>query len=324
MPNVYITSQIPKIGVDLLRQKGFAVEINNLGKNLTKDQLKNVFYRYDAVLIMMTDKIDIDILKSASANLKVIANYAVGYDNIDVLEAKRRNIIVTNTPGAASESVAEHTFMLIFAASKKLIEADKFVRLGKYQRWDPMAFLSSQIWGKTIGIVGLGKIGTYVGQIAYGGLRMKILYYDIARLEDFELLTEAHFVSLDELLRQSDIVTIHAPLTDKTHHLIGRERFKMMKNTAILINTARGPIVDEAALIFALKEKEIAAAGLDVFEFEPQISEELIGLPNVVLTPHIASATVETRETMSKIAAENIIAVFEGKEPPGLIKVARS
>ncbi|OGD87742.1 hypothetical protein A3D81_01615 [Candidatus Curtissbacteria bacterium RIFCSPHIGHO2_02_FULL_40_17] len=320
MPSVYITSQIPQIGINLLKQKGFTVETNNSGKYLTKDQLKNVFYRYNAVLIMMTDKIDMDILKSASSNLKVIANYAVGYDNIDVLDAKRKGIIVTNTPGVASESVAEHTFLLIFAASKKLIEADKFVRLGKYQKWDPMSFLSSQIWGKTIGIIGLGKIGVFVGQIAYSGLRMKILYYDIARAEDFELLTEAKFTSLDQLLKEADIITIHCPLTEKTRHLIGNEQFDLMKKSAILINTARGPIIDENALIEALKNGKIAAAGLDVFEFEPQISEELLKLPNVVLTPHIASATVETREAMSRIAAENIIAVFEGKEPYGLVK----
>ena len=321
MPSVYITSQIPQIGINLLKQKGFTVETNNSGKYLTKDQLKNVFYRYNAVLIMMTDKIDMDILKSASSNLKVIANYAVGYDNIDVLDAKRKGIIVTNTPGVASESVAEHTFLLIFAASKKLIEADKFVRLGKYQKWDPMSFLSSQIWGKTIGIIGLGKIGIFVGQIAYSGLRMKILYYDIARAEDFELLTEAKFTSLDQLLKEADIITIHCPLTEKTRHLIGNEQFDLMKKSAILINTARGPIIDENALIEALKNGKIAAAGLDVFEFEPQISEDLIRLPNVVLTPHIASATIETRGAMSRIAAENIIAVFEGKTPFGLIKV---
>ena len=321
MPSVYITSQIPQIGINLLKQKGFTVETNNSGKYLTKDQLKNVFYRYNAVLIMMTDKIDMDILKSASSNLKVIANYAVGYDNIDVLDAKRKGIIVTNTPGVASESVAEHTFLLIFAASKKLIEADKFVRLGKYQKWDPMSFLSSQIWGKTIGIIGLGKIGVFVGQIAYSGLRMKILYYDIARAEDFELLTEAKFTSLDQLLKEADIITIHCPLTEKTRHLIGNEQFDLMKKSAILINTARGPIIDENALIEALKNGKIAAAGLDVFEFEPQISEDLIRLPNVVLTPHIASATIETRGAMSRIAAENIIAVFEGKTPFGLIKV---
>src|SRR3990167_9015138 len=201
MPKVYITSSIPQIGINLLRQKSFSVEINTSANNLTKDQLKEVFSKYDAVLTLMTDKIDSDVLKAASPNLKIIANYAVGFDNIDVLEAKRRNIIVTNTPGVASESVAEHTFLLIFACAKKLIEADKFVRLGKHQRWNPMAFLSNQIWGKTIGIVGLGKIGTFVAQIAFGGLRMKILYFDVSRSEDFELLTEAKYCSVDELLK---------------------------------------------------------------------------------------------------------------------------
>ena len=320
MPKVYITSSIPQIGINLLRQKSFSVEINTSANNLTKDQLKEVFSKYDAVLTLMTDKIDSDVLKAASPNLKIIANYAVGFDNIDVLEAKRRNIIVTNTPGVASESVAEHTFLLIFACAKKLIEADKFVRLDKYQRWDPMAFLSSQIWGKTIGIIGLGKIGIFVGQIAYGGLRMKILYCDIARAEDFELLTAATFVDLNTLLKNADIITLHCPLTEKTRHLIGKEEFNIMKKNAVLINTARGPLVDEEALIFALKSNQIVAAGLDVFEFEPQISEDLIRLPNVVLTPHIASATYETREAMSKIAAENIIAVFEEREPLGIIK----
>lgn len=229
--------------------------------------------------------------------------------------------MVTNTPGVASESVAEFTFMLIFACAKKLIEADKFVRLGKYQQWDPMAFLSLQIWGKTIGIIGLGKIGTYVGQIAYGGLRMKILYYDVMRSEDFEILTEAQFVTIDQLLAEADIITIHCPLTPKTHHLIGKAQFEMMKSSVIFVNTARGSIVEESALVDALKNNKIAVAGLDVFEFEPQISDGLMRLPNVVLTPHIASATVETREAMSKIAAENIIAVFEGREPVGLVRV---
>lgn len=320
MPTVYITSPIPQVGINLLRQKGIRVEINNTGKSLTHDQLKEVFGRVDAVLILMTDKIDVEIIRAASPKLKIIANYAVGYDNIDVLEAKRRGIVVTNTPGVASESVAEHTFMLIFACAKKLLEADKFVRLGKYQRWDPMVFLSSQIWGKTIGIIGLGKIGTFVGQIAYGGLRMKILYFDITRSEDFEILTEARFVPVDQLLREADIITIHCPLTEKTRHLIGKAEFELMKRSAILVNTARGAIIEENALIDALKNKTIAAAGLDVFEFEPQISEELVRLPNAVLTPHIASATIETREAMSRICAENIITVFEGKEPYGLIR----
>jgi len=322
MPKVYITGRIPNIGVNLLKSNGFSVEQNTSSSNLTKDQLKDIFSKFDGVLTLMTDKVDRDVIKSSSKNLKVIANYAVGFDNIDVLEAKRHNIVVTNTPGVASESVAEHTFTLILACAKKIIEADKYVRLGRYQGWDPMAFISPQIWGKTIGIVGLGKIGTFVAQIAHGGFRMNILYYDPSRSEDFELLTEAKYCDLETLLANSDIVTLHCPLNDKTRHLIGKRELKKMKNSAILINTSRGPVIDEDALIWALKSGEIAACGLDVFEHEPNIAQELLVLNNVILTPHSASATKETRESMSRIAAENIIAVFEGKEPFGLVKAS--
>ena len=321
MPSVYITSVIPKECTETLQSKGFDVQVNQQNRDLTKKELMDVFSKYDAVITLMTNKIDRDVLSAASKKLKIIANYAVGYDNIDMSFAVRKNITVCNTPGAASESVAEHTFLLIFACAKKVIEADKFVRLGKYQRWDPMAFLSNQIWGKTIGIVGLGKIGTFVAQIAFGGLRMKILYFDILQSEDFELLTEARYCSVDELLKEADIVTLHVPLTEKTHHLISKKELKMMKNTAILINTARGPIVNQEDLIWALKNKEIASAGLDVFEHEPEIPHELTLLDNVVLTPHIASATVETRISMAKISAQNIIDVFEGKEPFGSVKL---
>lgn len=320
MPSVYITSVIPKESAEMLRNKGFDVQINQLGRDLNKKELMDVFSKYNAVITLMTDKIDRDILLAASKKLRVIANYAVGFDNIDLDFASKKNIAVCNTPGVASESVAEHTFLLIFACTKRIIEADKFVRLGKYQRWDPMAFLSNQIWGKTIGIIGLGKIGTFVAQIAFGGLRMKILYFDVLQSEDFELLTEARLCSVDELLKESDIVTLHVPLNPKTHHLISKTQFKMMKNTAILINTARGPIVNQDDLIWALKNKEIASAGLDVFEHEPDIPHELTTLDNVVLTPHIASATVETRLSMAKITAQNIIDVFEGKEPFGIVK----
>src|SRR3989344_5948776 len=320
MPSIYITSVIPKECTEMLQSKGFDIQINLLGRNLTKKELTDVFSKYDAVITLMTDRIDRDILLAASKKFKVIANYAVGFDNIDLDFASKKNIAVCNTPGVASESVAEHTFLLIFACTKRIIEADKFVRLGKYQRWDPMAFLSNQIWGKTIGIVGLGKIGTFVAQIAFGGLRMKILYFDVSRSEDFELLTEARFISVDELLKEADVVTLHVPITEKTHHLISKKELKIMKNTAILINTARGPIVNQEDLIWALKNKEIASAGLDVFEHEPDIAHDLTILDNVVLTPHIASATVETRLSMAKITAENIISVFEGKELFGLVK----
>ena len=321
MPSVYITSTIPKQCTEMLQSKGFDVQVNQQNRDLTKKELRDVFSKYDAAICLMTDKIDRDVLSAASKKLKVIANYAVGFDNIDLSFAARKNIKICNTPGVASESVAEHTFLLIFACAKKVIEAAKFVRLGKYQRWDPMAFLSDQIWGKTIGIVGVGKIGTFVAQIAYGGLRMKILYFDSSRSEDFELLTEANYCSINNLLKESDIVTLHMPLTPKTHHLISKKELKIMKNTAILINTARGPIVNQEDLIWALKNNEIAAAGLDVFEQEFDVPHELTILDNVVLTPHIASATAETRLSMAKITAENVIAVFEEKEPFGLVKV---
>ena len=304
----------------LLRANNFQVDVNKSDSELARKALKDAVSKFDGIITLVTNKIDSEVIDSAGKRLKIISNYGVGYDNIDISAAKKRGIVVTNTPGAASESVAEHTFMLILACAKQVVEADKFVRLGKYKRWDPYAFVSPQVWGKTIGIIGLGKIGTFVGNIAYEGFKMNALYHDIERSEDFELLCEAKFSDLNTLLSAADFITIHCPLNDKTRHLIGKEQFKLMKKTAILVNTGRGPIVDEEALIWALSENKIAGAGLDVFEHEPEISEALRLLPNVILTPHSASATLETRIAMSKIAAQNIIDVFSGKEPFGLVK----
>lgn len=320
MPAVFVTSKIPEEGLTLLRQKGFTVEVNS-EEELSQDKLIAAFLRYDAIVTLITDKVDANVISKSGTNLKIIANYGVGFDNIDIATAKQKGIVVANTPGVASESVAEHTFALIFACAKQLIEADKFVRLGKYKKWDPYAFVSPQIWGKTIGIIGLGKIGTFVGQIARNGLRMNILYFDIQRSEDFELLAEAKFTDIAAIVKEADIITLHVPLNEKTKHLIGRRELDSMKKTAILINTSRGPVIDEDALVEALKNKQIAAAGLDVFEHEPEIPETLTALDNVVLTPHMASASLETRVEMSKISALNIIDVFEGKDPLGLVKV---
>lgn len=306
----------------MLSKKGFKVIVNSHDKNLTREQFMEVFEKYDGVITMMTDKIGEEIIRRASKNFKIIANYAVGIDNIDVLAAKRHGIVVTNTPAIAGESVAEHTFALILACRKRLFAADRFVRLGKYDQWDPLAFLSDQLWGQTIGIIGLGRIGTYVGYIADMGFKMKILYHDLVRSEDFEMLTEARAVTFAHLLTASDVVTLHVPLTPATVHLISKKEFKLMKNTAILINTSRGAVVDEAALVWALENDEIAACGLDVFEKEPHVASELKTSAKVVLTPHIASATYETREAMAKIAAQNVIDVFEGKTPLGLVRVS--
>lgn len=322
MYKVFITGQIEDNGLNMLKRKGYRVEINPAGRKISVEHLKEIVSNYNAVLTMVADKITDEVISSASGELKIISNYGVGFDNIDAIEAKRHGIVVTNTPGVAGESVAEHTFMLILACSRKVIEADSFVRKGNFHSFDPKAFLSHQVWGQTLGIVGLGRIGTYVGHIAFGGFKMKILYYDLFKSDDFEMLTEAKHVGLETLLKRSDIISIHAPLTPQTHHLLGKKEFLIMKDSAILINTARGPIVDEEALIWALEEKKIAAAGLDVFEKESDIPAKLRILPNVILTPHSASATFETREEMSRIAAQNIIDVFEGKTPFGLVKVS--
>jgi len=320
MPSIFVCSRIPEEGLVALRANNFQVEVNKNENELTSAELKEALSEYDGIITLVTNKINGEVLASAGKKLRIISNYGVGYDNIDVAAAKKRGIVVTNTPGAASESVAEHTFMLILACAKQVVEADKFVRLGKYKRWDPYAFVSPQVWGKTIGIIGLGKIGTFVGNIAYEGFKMNVLYCDLEKSEDFELLYGAKFCDLKTLLSEADFISIHCPLNDKTKHLIGKEQFKLMKKGAILVNTGRGAIVNEEALIWALSENKIAGAGLDVFEHEPDISEALRLLPNVILTPHSASATLETRIAMSKIAAQNIINVFSGKEPFGLIK----
>lgn len=320
MPKVFITDKIPHNGIQILKDKGFMVDIQPDSENTDEGKLKSIFSEYDAVITMATTKVSKAIISSASKNLKIISNFGVGFDNINLDAAKQKGITVTNTPGVASESVAEHTFAMIFALNKQLSVADKYVRQGKFKQWDPNAFLSHQLWGQTIGIIGLGRIGTFVGQIAHGGFRMEVLYFDILRSEDFELLTEAKYQELDRILKDSDIISLHVPLTKHTKGLISTREFKLMKKSAILINTSRGPVVDESALIKALKDKEIAAAGLDVYEREPNISSELFDMQNVLLTPHTASATIETREKMSQIAAQNIIDVFEGNEPLGIIE----
>lgn len=322
MYKVYITSLIPDLTSKMLQKKGFSVSLNSKERPLGKENLSKVLGEYNAVLSSILDRLDDEVLARSSSKLKVIANYAVGFDNIDVLSAKRRGIVVCNTPQVAGEAVAEHAFALILACKKRLVEADRYVRMGKFRGFEPSLFVSGQLWGKTIGIVGLGRIGTYVGHIAYGGFKMKILYYDVVRSSDFEMLTEAEFVPLKDLLKQSDVVSLHVPLTPATLHLIGRRELRMMKTDAILVNTSRGAVIDEQALIEALAEKWIAGAGLDVFENEPEVPHALTTLGNVVLTPHTASATVECREEMARIAAQNIIDVFEGRTPFGLVKVS--
>ena len=259
-------------------------------------------------------------MDSFGSQLKIVANMAVGFDNINIEEAKKRGIIVTNTPGVLTNTVAEHTFALMLAIAHRVVEADKFTRALKYQSWAPMLLLGNDLSGKILGVVGLGRIGSRVAYHAVKGFDMKVLYYDVNRNENFEKEFSAVYIPLENLLKQSDFISIHVPLLDSTRHLINAENLKLMKPSAYLVNTSRGPVIDEAALAYALANKVIKGAALDVFEFEPKITPELLQLDNVILTPHIASATEETRSKMSDLAATNIIEALEGRTPPNLVK----
>ncbi len=306
----------------MLKDKGFEVVVNPEDRVLTKEELINNLkgQNYDALFCLLTDKIDAEVMDSFGSQFKVLANMAVGFDNIDVAEAKKRNIMVTNTPGVLTDTVAEHTFALMLAIAHRIAEADKFTRALKYHGWEPMLLLGNNLSGKTLGVVGLGRIGSRVAYHALKGFDMKVVYYDVKRNEDFEKEFSAVYMSLEDLLKQSDFISIHVPLLDSTRHLINAENLKLMKPSAYLVNTSRGPIIDEAALAYVLANKVIKGAALDVFEFEPKITPELLQLDNVILTPHIASATEETRSKMSALAATNIIEALESRTPPNLVK----
>lgn len=321
---IFVTRRIPERGIELLKSKGYAVEVSEKDGVLTKDELVAHLKAgsYDAVLCLLTDKIDEDVFAAAGAQCKIFANYAVGFDNIDVEAMKRHNMTVTNTPGVLTETVAEHTFALMLSIAHRIPEGDAFMKAGKYHGWAPMLLLGTDLAGKTLGVVGLGRIGSLVAHHAAKGFGMKILYYDPKPNADFEKEYGAKFVDLETLLKESDFISIHVPLLPTTRHLIGEKELKMMKKSAYIVNTSRGPIIDEKALVAALNEHWIRGAALDVFEHEPDepvIAHGLSGLQNAVLTPHTASATEETRSKMAELAATNIIEMLEGRTPPNKI-----
>ncbi|MDP3985305.1 MAG: D-glycerate dehydrogenase [bacterium] len=327
MPKIFITRPIPDQGINLLKEKGYELSIYSKDEIIPRKELLKGVKGADALLSILTDKIDAEVMDAAGSQLKIIANYAVGFDNIDLAAAKERTILVANAPGPEiTETVAEHTFTLMLALARRLVESDGFARAGKYNGWGPQLLLGTDVYGKKLGIVGLGRIGFAVAERAAKGFKMKILYNDVKQNAEFEKMYNAEFRALPDLLKEADFVSLHVPLLPATHHLISREQFALMKPTAFLVNTARGPVVDEKALLEALAQKKIAGAALDVFECEPSIDcdindhWELKNFPNVILTPHTASATIEARQAMSRTAAENIIAAFEGSVPPNLVK----
>ncbi|OHB18017.1 MAG: D-glycerate dehydrogenase [Parcubacteria group bacterium RIFCSPLOWO2_01_FULL_40_65] len=320
---IFITRPIPESGIKLLRDKGYEVLINEAAKDRAADKQEILagIKGTDALLSVLTEKIDAEIMDTGLPTLKIIANYAVGFDNIDLDAAKQRNLMVTNTPDVLTNTVAEHTFALMLAISHRIAEADKFIRAGMYSVWGPMLLLGTDLFGKTLGVVGLGRIGSRVAYYAAKGFGMKVLYTDVKKDENFERGVGAQFFeNIDDLLSRSDFISIHVPLLESTRHLINENKLKQMKTSAYLINTSRGPVIDEKALAKALKEKWIRGAAIDVFENEPKVEPELFRLNNIILTPHIASATEETRNAMAELAAKNIIEALEGRTPPNLVK----
>lgn len=321
MPIIYVTRQIPENGLAMLREKGFTLDVSDKDGVLSKEELLGALAAkpYDGVLCLLTDTINGETF-DAVPTAKIFANYAVGFNNIDVPEAKKRGIAITNTPGALTNTVAEHTMALILAIATRISEGDRMMRAGKYEGWGPMMLLGTDLAGKTLGVLGAGRIGSRLAHHAKAGFDMDVIYYDVKRNEEFEKETGARFcATVEEVLKDADVVSIHVPLLDSTKHLINAERLAMMKPTAYLVNTSRGPVIDEAALVDALKRNVIKGAALDVYEFEPKTAAGLTELDNVVLTPHTASATDKAREEMASLAAANLIAFFEGNTPPNIV-----
>jgi len=316
-PRVLVTREIPLEAVNRLK-KHFAVDSNQKDLPVSPGHLLQKLKSKEGVVTLSTDVIS-DAVLAKNPQLKIVSNVAVGYNNLDIVAGTKRGVMMTNTPGALDDTTADLTWSLILAAARGIATADRSVRSGKWKRWRMMEFLGQDVYGKTIGICGFGRIGRRVARRAMG-FDMKVLYASRARApESVEQEFRASYVDKQTLLRESDIVTLHLPLFPETRHYIGASELALMKKTAVLVNASRGPIVDEKALVKALKARRIAAAGLDVYEHEPALMPGLAALPNTVLTPHIGSGSFETRLRMAEMAVTNCIAGLTGQRPPNLL-----
>jgi lactate dehydrogenase-like 2-hydroxyacid dehydrogenase len=311
--SVYVTRLIPEENLDALRAE-FDVEVNREDRALSPAELKEKVRGRSAVVSLLTDNITAEVLDAAGPQCRIVANYAVGFNNFDLAAATERKVILTNTPGVLDDATATHTFTLLLAVARRIAEADKFVRGGQWRGWAPMFFVGLDVDHRTLGIAGLGRIGKNVARKARG-FDMRIIYSDVRRDAAFEAESGAEFVDKDTLVREADFLTLHVPLMPETRHYIGAAELKAMKRTAVLVNASRGPVVDEKALVVALRERWIFGAGLDVFENEPALEPGLIELDNVIVVPHIASATPATRIEMGKIVVANISKVLNGLPP---------
>lgn len=308
---IFITRKIPEAGILLLKKKGFEVYVYKEDNAIPRKELFNKIKDCDGVITLLSDKIDKEVIDKME-KCKVIANYAVGFNNIDVEYAKKKGIVVTNTPDVLTDSTADLTMALVLACARKIPESEKFVRNKKFMGWSPKLFLGTELRDKYFGILGAGRIGTEVAKRAYA-FGCKILYYSNSKNQYLESKLKAKKLSLNSILKKSDIISLHLPLNQKSKSLLNKEKLDLLKPSSILINTARGEILDESYLIKMLKQNKITAAGFDVYQNEPNLNKEFYKLKNVILLPHIGSATVEARDKMSILAAKNVIAVLSGK-----------
>lgn len=318
---IAVTRIIPEAGLDVLKSCG---EVTNLAlcdqeDGLARDDLLKLLEGADAILSTVGERMDLAAMEAAGPQLKIIANMAVGYDNISLADAAARNILVSNTPGVLTEATADLAWTLILGAARRAGEAERVLRAGQWKGWGPLQFLGVDLYKKNLGLFGLGRIGQAVARRGRG-FDMTVLYHDINRLSaEEEKMLNARWVDKDELLAESDILSLHCPLTDGTRYAFTLAEFKKMKSSAVIVNSARGPVIKEDDLCQALDEKLIFAAGLDVFEEEPVINPRLFSHERALLLPHIGSATIETRGTMARMAAENIVAALSGKTPENLV-----
>jgi len=322
MARIFISRKIPEAGMKKLREFTDDFIVFPYDRPISEKELIENIGNVEGLLCLLTDPITRRVI-DAGKRLKIIANYAVGYENIDMEYANKRGILVTNTPGVLTDTTAELAWALLLACVRRIVEADRFTREKRFNGWSPTLLLGTELNGKTLGIIGAGRIGTAFA-LKGKGFGLNVLYYDYHKNEVLENELRAKMVEMEELLKKSDFISLHIPLTEKTYHLMGKREFALMKPSAYLINTSRGAVIDEKELIQALKAGRIKGAGLDVYEEEPEIPDELIGLPNVVLLPHIGSATYEARNKMAETAVENLIAGLSGKTPPNLVNKTKT
>ena len=321
-PKILVTQKVPDPAYPLLEEIGEVDANMQEGSIWPYEELLRRGPNHDYIYSLLTDNIDVRFLEACAAGtprLKMVANMAVGYNNIDVDAATRLGIVVSNTPGVLSDTTADLAFALLMATARRIPEAERYLRAGKYKGWGPLLFCGAEVHNATLGLIGAGRIGKIVAKRA-SGFEMKALYYDVYRMSpEDEATYQLTYMPMDDVLKQADFVSIHTPYMPSTHHLIGERELGLMKPSAILINTARGPIVDEKALVKALQSGTIAGAGLDVFENEPAVEPELMTMENVVILPHIASASLKTRTLMATMASDNIVAHFHGQRPPKIV-----